>query len=137
MNFSKRKRIIALIFTCALTASAQVRPALQPTQYALTQGQHGTVRVVPALLAGDYRGKLGPLHIQLHLVVSDQGDLVGTLDGPNVTGIRVDRITTVGTLLSFRVPALGATWTGTVGDSLVGTWRQGSQAQPLTLRRML
>ena len=91
--------------------------------------------LVPALLAGDYQGKLGPIPIRLHLRIVD-GDLTGTLDGPDTTGIRVDRIATVGNLLSFRVPALRATWTGTVGHTLAGTWTQGEASAPLNLGRM-
>jgi len=121
-----------LILACALTASAQVRPALEPVHYALAPQQHGTVRIVPALLAGDYQGKLGPIPIRLHLRIVD-GDLTGTLDGPDTTGIRVDRIATVGTLLSFRVPALRATWTGKVGHTLAGTWTQGEASAPLNI----
>jgi hypothetical protein len=64
------------------------------------------------------------------------GDLTGTLDGPDATGIRIDRIAAVGTLLTFRVPALRATWTGTVGHTLAGTWTQGEASAPLNLGRM-
>jgi len=130
------KLVLSLLaFACVPAWSQAVKPALQPVRYALTQGQQGTVRVVPALLAGDYQGKLGPIPIRLHPRIVD-GDLTGTLDGPDATGIRIDRIAAVGTLLTFRVPALRATWTGTVGHTLAGTWTQGEASAPLNLGRM-
>jgi len=114
-----------------------VRPALQPTQYALAPGQHGTVRVVPLALAGEYAGQLGPIRIRMHLRVNDQGDLVGRLDGGDFTGIKVDRFATNYCDLSFRIPTLPATWSGVANPdgSFTGIWRQGSQAQPLNFER--
>jgi hypothetical protein len=117
------KRMWILLFVFAFTASAQ--------QSALTSVQPGIVRVVPAFLIGDYAGSMGPLQIHLQLFTVNNGDIVGT-----VNGIKVDRIAVVGNMLSFRVPAIGATWTGTVDNcSLTGTWRQGSQTQPLNFRK--
>jgi hypothetical protein len=132
------KLVLSLLaFACVPAWSQAVKPALQPVRYALTQGQHGTVRVVPLALAGEYEGKLGPLHIRLHLRVTDQGELEGSLDGNGATGIKVGYIQTDYRKLSFIVPAIGAVWIGTVNPdgSLTGVWRQGSQDQPLNLKR--
>ena len=125
-------------FACLPAWSQAVKPALQPVQYALTQGQHGTVRVVPLALAGEYEGKLGPLHIRLHLRVTDQGELEGALDGDGATGIKLAHIQTDYRKLSFIVPALAVVWEGSVNPdgSLTGTWHQaGAEDQMLNLVR--
>jgi len=126
-----------LILACVSAWSQTVKPALQPVQYALTQGQHGTVRVVPLSLAGEYAGKLGPLSIRLHLRLNDRAELIGTLDGNGATGIKVALIQNDYSKLAFIVPAIGAVWIGTVNEdgSLSGLWRQGSQNQTLSLER--
>jgi hypothetical protein len=134
---------LALVLAaCSAPAWSQaVKPALQTIQYALAPSQHGTVRVVPLSLAGEYAGNLGPLHIKLHLRVTNQGELAGTLDGDDVTGIKVDNFATAQSLegytLSFRIPTLPAFWTGEVGadGTLRGAWRQGGNTQPLKLVR--
>lgn len=129
-----RITIALVLAACSAPAWSQV---VQPPKYALAPSQHGTVRVVPLALAGEYAGKLGPMHIKLHLRVTDQGELVGLLDGDQVTGIKVDRFVTDYRKLSFRIPTLPATWTGTVesNGTLTGTWQQGSDSQPLTMTR--
>jgi hypothetical protein len=133
------KLVLSLLaFACVPAWSQAVKPALQPVRYALTQGQHGTVRVVPLALAGEYDGKLGPLHIRLHLRVTDQGELEGSLDGNGATGIKLARIQTDYRKLSFIVPALTAAWEGSVNPdgSLTGTWHQaGAEDQPLNLSK--
>jgi hypothetical protein len=131
---------LILFFLLLLPCSAlfaQARPVFPPAQHALTPAQHGSVRVVPLALAGEYSGRMGPVHTRLHLRVTDQGDLVGTLDGDGVTGIKIARITTGYRALSFTVPALGASWAGMVepDGTLAGIWHQGSQQQPLTMGR--
>ena len=129
--------LVIILAACSPAWAQTVRPALQPVQYALAPQQHGIVRVVPLALAGEYAGKLGPITIRLHLRVTDQGELAGTLDGGNVTGITVNRFVTDYQKLSFHIPTLPATWTGTVAadGSLIGTWHQGSQNQPLNLSK--
>jgi len=128
--------LVLILAACSPVWSQTVRPALQPAQYALAPAQHGTVRVVPALLAGDYQGKLGPIPIRLHLQIVD-GDLTGTLDSPNVTGIRCARFHVEGRALSFTIPALGVRWVGVIADdgSLDGSWSQG-RAEALNFARL-
>ena len=133
------KLVLSLLaFACLPAWSQTVKPALQPVHYVLTQGQHGTVRVVPLALAGEYEGKLGTLHIRLHLRVTDQGELEGSLDGNGATGIKLAHIETDYRKLSFLVPALAVVWEGSVNTdgSLTGTWHQaGAEDQPLNLKR--
>jgi serine-type D-Ala-D-Ala carboxypeptidase/endopeptidase len=90
-------------------------------------------------VAGDYAGTLGTLHLKLHLKVDAGGTLSGTLDSPDqgALGIGCGDFHLDGSTLSFGVPAVHGTWTGTVngeGSSLSGTWNQGTP-MPLTFTR--
>lgn len=90
-------------------------------------------------IAGNYSGALGPLHVELHLAVSPEGIVTGTLDSPNqgVRGLKCTDVHLEGDNLSFAVPAVGGTWKGTVasdGATLSGTWSQGSPG-PLNFKR--
>ena len=91
--------------------------------------------IVPAQqksnIAGDYAGTLGPLHLKLHLAVSPEGALSGTLDSPDqgAVGLPCADFHLDGTTLSFSVPSVHGPWKGSVGSdspSLSGTWDQGS-----------
>ena len=83
-------------------------------------------------LAGDYAGILsGALHLKLHITATPNGSLSGTLDSidQGANGIPCTDFKNDGNTLSFRVPAVSGTWTGTVNTdrtSLTGTWNQGS-----------
>jgi hypothetical protein len=88
---------------------------------------------------GDFNGQLGPLTVILHLSKSADGTLAGTLDSPNqgANGLVCADFHLDGTALSFRVPVVNGSWTGTVsadGATLTGTWSQGTPA-PLVFAR--
>jgi hypothetical protein len=91
-----------------------------------------------ASIAGDYVGTLGPLHLKLHLKSDSAGELTGTLDSPDqgAVGLPCADIRLEGSALSFTVPSVHGSWTGTVGLTgvLAGTWDQGS-AVPLNFKR--
>jgi hypothetical protein len=91
-----------------------------------------------ASVAGDYAGTLGSLHLKLHLKSDSTGELTGTLDSPDqgAVGLPCADIRLEGSSLSFTVPSVHGSWTGTVGLTgvLAGTWEQGS-AMPLNFRR--
>jgi CubicO group peptidase (beta-lactamase class C family) len=81
-------------------------------------------------IAGDYVGLLGPLHLKLHIVQAADGSLSGTLDSVDqgAMGLACAEFHFDGSALSFTVPAVHGSWTGTVASdgSLAGTWDQGS-----------
>ncbi len=88
---------------------------------------------------GDFVGTLGPLHLKLHITAAADGTLSGTLDSPDqgAAGIPCTDFHVQGRTLSFAVPAVGGTWSGTIengGATLTGTWSQGSP-MPLTFTR--
>jgi serine-type D-Ala-D-Ala carboxypeptidase/endopeptidase len=85
----------------------------------------------PANIAGDYSGMLSTLHLKLHLKAAPDGVLSGTLDSPDqgANGIPCAEFHVDGANLSFTVPSVHGSWTGTVsadGNTLSGTWNQGS-----------
>jgi len=131
--------LVIILAACSPAWAQTVRPALQPAQYALAPAQHGTVRVVPALLAGDYAGSLGPLNIVLHIAEDANGKLSGAIDSPGrgAMGIRCARFHVEGRALSFTIPALGVRWVGVIADdgSLDGSWSQG-RAEALNFARL-
>jgi D-alanyl-D-alanine-carboxypeptidase/D-alanyl-D-alanine-endopeptidase len=90
-------------------------------------------------VAGDYSGTLGPIHLKLHIKAGTDGTLTGTLDSPDqgANGIPCSDFHFDGKELSFSVPAVHGSWQGSVspdGQSLAGTWNQGSPL-PLTFTR--
>jgi len=90
-------------------------------------------------ISGDYVGTLGPLSLKLHITVAPDGTLSGTLDSPNqgAHGIPCHNFRVEGAMLSFKVPAVNGTWTGSIeegGAKLSGTWSQGTP-MPLVFTR--
>jgi CubicO group peptidase (beta-lactamase class C family) len=88
---------------------------------------------------GDFAGTLGPLSLKLHIKAAPDGTLSGTLDSPNqgALGIPCADIRIEGQTLSFKVPAVGGTWKGSIengGEKLAGTWSQGTP-MPLDFTR--
>jgi len=88
--------------------------------------------------SGDYLGKLGELHLTLHLKSAD-GALSGTLDSVDqgAYAIPCADLKIQGSELSFTVPSVHGTWQGTIstdGTTLTGTWSQGTP-MPLTFNR--
>jgi hypothetical protein len=53
---------------------------------------------------GDYTGSLGPLRVQLHIHVANDGALSATLDSPNqgATGIPCTEVSIEGGTLTFK-----------------------------------
>jgi len=90
-------------------------------------------------IQGDFFGTLGPLRLQLHIAAAADGTLTGTLDSPNqgAMGIPCSDLRVEGERLSFNVPSVRGSWSGSIengGATLSGTWTQGS-AMPLTFTR--
>src|SRR5581483_6222447 len=99
-----------------------------------------TMAASSANFAGDYTGMLGPVHVTLHLVSGQDGQLTGTADSPEqgMSGLPCSNIHIDGQALSFKVPNVNGTWTGFLsadGKSLSGTWSQGSP-MPLNFTRI-
>ncbi len=92
-----------------------------------------------ATVVGNYSGILGPLHLKLHLTVSPDGAIGGTLDSPDqgAFGLACDTFKLDGPALSFNVPSVHGSWKGSVSSdnaTLNGTWSQGA-AMPLNFTR--
>ncbi len=90
-------------------------------------------------LHGDFDGTLGPLRLVLHIVAAPDGSLTGSLDDPNqgAMGLPCTDFRLQGSTLSFAVPSVGGTWSGSIENSgarLAGNWSQGSP-MPLTFTR--
>src|SRR5487761_1690461 len=90
-------------------------------------------------IAGNYVGSLGALHLKLHLTASADGTLQGTMDSPDqgAVGLPCADFHFDGKTLSFSVPVVHGTWSGTLandGKMLSGTWNQGSP-MPLNFTR--
>ncbi len=90
-------------------------------------------------IIGDYSGSLGPLHVKLHLKAGTNGALAGSLDSPDqgATGLECANIKLDGNKLSFEVPTVNGSWSGTITDNgatLAGSWNQGSET-PLNFHR--
>jgi CubicO group peptidase (beta-lactamase class C family) len=90
-------------------------------------------------LAGDYAGELGPLHLKLHLLATADGTLSGMLDSldQGAMGLACADFHSSGSALSFAVPSVKGSWTGTVsadGALLSGMWSQGTPT-PLNFSR--
>jgi CubicO group peptidase (beta-lactamase class C family) len=86
-------------------------------------------------LAGDYAGVIGTQNANLHLRVDANGALRGSidhLDPPDPWMLLLAEIHMNRQALSFAIPSVNATWSGTIssnGESLGGIWteKQGSQ----------
>jgi CubicO group peptidase (beta-lactamase class C family) len=88
---------------------------------------------------GDFSGTLASLRLQLHITATTDGTLSGTLDSPDqgTMGIPCNDFRLEGEKLSFSVPSVHGSWSGSIqnaGATLSGTWTQGS-AMPLTFTR--
>ena len=114
--------IISLLVALTVLAIAPLTVSAQETQ----------------IVAGDYAGTLGPLHVKLHIKVDSVGRLTGTLDSPDrgAIGIHCAKFHVDGQSFAFSVPAVGGTWKGTVAadGTLNGVWYQGSSL-PLNFAR--
>ena len=91
------------------------------------------------VVQGDYNGAIGPIALKLHITVAADGKLSGTVDNPSqgASGVPLAELSIDGQTLSYRVPAIGGSWKGTIEDNgakLSGTWTQGSSV-PLTFTK--
>lgn len=101
------------------------------------------VRVAAQDVTGDWQGTLkGPgveLRVVVHLTRGASG-LTGTLDSPDqaASGIALAAAALTGNTLTFSVPAVNGSYTGTLTPqgSIDGRWSQGGQALPLALTRV-
>ncbi len=87
-------------------------------------------------LAGDWQGTLaGQLPLVLHLRVAD-GGLTATLDSPaqGAMGLQGANAKLTGTTLSFDIPVIQGSYSGTVsadGKTVTGDWKQVGKTFPL------
>ena len=92
-----------------------------------------------ASVAGDWQGVIaGKLPVVLHLRVAADGGLTATLDSPSqgALGLPGANAKLSGTTLSFDVPVVQGSYTGTLsadGKTLTGEWKQMGAAMPLVL----
>jgi len=96
-------------------------------------------QATPAAVQGDFIGTLGPLSLKLHIKAATDGTLSGAIDSPNqgAYGIPCADFRIEGQTLSFKVPAVNGSWTGSIennGATLSGTWSQGAP-MPLVFTR--
>jgi len=96
-----------------------------------------TGQTTSPVVAGDYAGVLGPLHLVLHLQRDAAGKLSGSLDSldQGALGIPCSEFVLSGAQFGFNVPAVSGTYSGTVsadGKTITGTWDQG-KPMPLVL----
>ncbi|MEZ4699349.1 MAG: alpha/beta fold hydrolase [Rhodothermales bacterium] len=95
-------------------------------------------------VAGDWQGALqvggASLKIVFHIERGDDGQLTAKLDSPDqgAFGIPVGTTTFLDDALTLRLPALMASYEGTLsidGLRLIGTWSQGGQSFPLAMEK--
>ena len=103
-----------------------------------------TGQTTSPVVAGDYAGVLGPLHLVLHLQRDAAGKLSGSLDSPDqgALGIPCSDFVLSGAQFSFNVPAVHGAYSGTVSaDGKIGcsiratpitTMAEGQEDSPLT-----
>jgi pimeloyl-ACP methyl ester carboxylesterase len=94
-------------------------------------------------VAGDWQGTLKGRGVELRVVVHiarDATGLTGALDSPDQgsKGIPLTAVALTGTTLTFSVPAVNGSYTGTLTPpgAINGSWSQGGQALPLMLTRV-
>jgi pimeloyl-ACP methyl ester carboxylesterase len=125
MRSSRHPILLALIAVLAAApAAAQVQRAAAP----------------PAV-AGDWQGTLelpnARLRIVFHITGAGEG-LTATLDSPDqgAYGIPAGTVRFTGDSLTIEVPAIMGRYAGALrGDTIVGTWYQGTASLPLSLTR--
>jgi serine-type D-Ala-D-Ala carboxypeptidase/endopeptidase len=123
-----RVSILRMVRVAMLVAAAAVGAGPTPASAQQT-----------AMLQGDFVGSLGPLHLKLHIKVAPDGSLAGTLDSldQGALGLPCTDFHREGQTLSFNVPVVHGSWKGSVdtgGETLTGTWTQGSP-MPLSFAR--
>src|SRR5882724_543981 len=108
--------------------------------------------VLPALLhaadapaiVGNWEGAISvdaqSLRIQLHCMQTKEGALAGTLVSPDQSAdaIPMDKIDFKNPILHFEIAAIGGTYDGSYDkakDEISGTWKQGGQSLPLSVKR--
>src|SRR5262249_6292651 len=79
------------------------------------------------------------LRVAVHITADPDGQLKGTLDSldQGARGIPITAIVVSGRGLTFTVPAVGGSFTGTLsddGNTIDGSWTQGASL-PLVLAR--
>ena len=79
------------------------------------------------------------LRLVLHVEAPKNGALVGRLDSPDqgATDLPIDSLSVAGNSLKFEMKSLAATYEGKVasdGSQIIGEFRQGGQAFPLTFK---
>jgi fermentation-respiration switch protein FrsA (DUF1100 family) len=94
---------------------------------------------IEGVWSGTLEAGAARLRLALHVAAQPPGGLTARLDSldQGATGLVIDEITLRGRTVSLRMKALGASYTGTLGDdgnTISGEWIQGG-AFPLTFRR--
>jgi pimeloyl-ACP methyl ester carboxylesterase len=93
---------------------------------------------------GTWKGTLdvgaAKLRLVLHIDAAKEGALVGRLDSPDqgASDLPIDSLSVTGNTLKFEMKSLGATYEGKLegeATQIVGEFKQGGQAFPLTFKR--
>jgi hypothetical protein len=97
---------------------------------------------VAPIVVGDWQGGLSTgaksLRVVVHLSEDKDGKLTGTMDSPDqgATGIALSSVNYAKTELHLAIETIGAAYEGkldTEKHQIVGVWKQGGAALPLTL----
>ena len=93
---------------------------------------------------GDWKGTLdtgrGSLHVVFHLAQDKDGKLTGTMDSPDqgATGIVISSLSYTKPDVHLAIEQFGCGYEGKLDKDelqIVGVWKQGTAALPLTLGR--
>jgi pimeloyl-ACP methyl ester carboxylesterase len=140
--------LIGLCGALALPPAAQAgekRADKKPTDKKAVDKKAPDKEVPDKRLSGYWLGKLKAGAIDLRIGVKftrkQDGTLSGTLDSidQGVKGLRFSAVTLKERELRFEVKSVGGVFTGKLKEDdseLVGTWKQGDQSLPLTLKRL-
>jgi D-alanyl-D-alanine-carboxypeptidase/D-alanyl-D-alanine-endopeptidase len=120
----KNLGFLILISSCLVGPTLRAQTAAAPS--------------VPAkAVAGEWAGSVaGQVPLVLHLRADASGALTATLDSPSqgANGLACANIKLTGTTLTFEVPIVQGSYSGTLstdGKAISGTWTQGGTGSPL------
>lgn len=87
-------------------------------------------------LAGTWRGTVNSTELVFRFVASDNSGVFVDIAAANARNVPVNGFSLEGTDLGFAVPAIGASFAGTLaGNSMTGQWTRAGANNPLTLTK--
>lgn len=141
-----RATTLAVVAACAVLAIAPrvTRAAPAARADSATAGAASVGSTPARTIAGTWMAELqgGMLHFVLHVSSAADGRLEGKLDSPDqgAMGLALDRFRLQGDVLTFDLTMAHASFEGRVNEArteIVGEWKQGGMALPLTFRPSL